>query len=193
LRLSRLGIVAILAVILSITVGGEKRPMDDGQSRLTLHVEKSGAFSGFGHAHEVSASIVRGEVETSKPSSVWFDVNARDMKVIDPGESDDTKSKVQEAMLGPGVLDVAKYPQIHFASDSVEVIGDAHWRIHGRLTLHGQTHPIVLETTLEKGHYRGTATIQQTNFGITPIRVAGGTIKVKDEVQIEYDVVLAGQ
>ena len=61
------------------------------------------------------------------------------------------------------------------------------------LTLHGQTKPITLETTLEKGHYRGTATVLQTNFGIAPIKIAGGTIKVKDEVQIEFDIMLAGQ
>jgi polyisoprenoid-binding protein YceI len=193
LRFIRFGAVAIIAGALSIGAGGEKRPMDAGQSHLNVHVEKTGLLSSFGHRHEITAPILRGEVDTSNPSSVWFDVDATGMKVVGADESDDTKTQVQQAMLGPGVLDVAHYPQIHFASDTVELIRDGHWRVRGRLTLHGQTHPIVLETFLEKGHYRGTATIQQTTFGITPIRVVGGTINVKDEVQIDYDIVLAGQ
>jgi polyisoprenoid-binding protein YceI len=115
------------------------------------------------------------------------------MRVIGKDESEKDRGDVQKTMLGPDVLDVARFPEIKFVSGEVEVIGDSHWRVHGNLTLHGQTKAIVLETTLEKGHYRGTATVVQTNFGITPIKVAGGSIKVKDEVEIEYDIVLAGQ
>jgi len=179
--------------MLAGTTGGEKRTIDTERSRLTVHVGKSGAFSGFGHDHEISAPIARGDVQTSKPLSVLFNVKAAAMKVIDPDESEKDRAEVQKTMLGPDVLDVARYPEIRFVSGQVEVIGDSHWRIHGNLTLHGQTKAIVLETILEKGHYRGSATVLQTNFGITPIKVAGGSIKVKDEVQIEYDIVLAGQ
>jgi hypothetical protein len=39
------------------------------------------------------------------------------------------------------------------------------------------------------GHYLGSTTFKQREFGITPVRVAGGTVKVKDEVKIEFDVV----
>jgi polyisoprenoid-binding protein YceI len=193
MRLFRVGIVAMVGVCVCVGAAGEKRAIDTEHSHLMVHVGKSGAFSGFGHAHDITAPIARGEVENSKPLSVSFDVNAAAMKVVDQGTSDSDKAQVQQVMLGADVLDVAHYPQIHFASESVEVIGDGHWRVHGQLTLHGQTHPVELETRLERGHYRGTATIQQTTFGITPIRVGGGTIKVKDEVQIEYDIVLAGQ
>lgn len=193
MKIKHIGIVAIAAGCLAFTTGGEKRPIDAGHSRLTVHVGKSGTFSGFGHAHEITAPIVSGEVETSKPLSVQFEVNAAGMKVVDPGESEKDRAEVQKTMLGADVLDVAQYPRIKFVSGQVEVISESRWRIHGSLTLHGQTKPIVLETTLEKEHYRGTATVLQSNFGITPIRVAGGTIKVKDEVQIEYDIVLAGK
>jgi polyisoprenoid-binding protein YceI len=139
------------------------------------------------------APISRGDVDASKPFSVSFDVSVAGMKVVDVDGSEKDRADVQQRMLGPEVLDAAQFHEIHFTSQSVEIIGDARWRVHGQLTLHGQTKPIVLETNLENGHYRGTATVLQTNFGITPIKVAGGTIKVKDEVQIEYDIVLAGK
>ena len=95
-------------------------------------------------------------------------------------------------MLGPTVLDAEKFPEIRFVSESVERLSDSHWKVHGKLTLHGQTQPVVLETRLEKGHYQGTASLLQSSSGVTPIRLAGGTIQVKNEVQIKYDIVLAG-
>ena len=193
MRTIRSGTLAVAIVLLAFPVSGEKQPIDTGHSHLTVHVGKSGAFSGFGHTHEITAPIVRGQVETSKPLSVQFDVNAAGMKVVDQDESEKDRAEVQKTMLGPDVLDVARFPEIKFVSGQVEVIGESRWRVHGNLTLHGQTKPIVLETTLEKGHYRGTATVLQTNFGIAPIKVAGGSIKVKDEVQIEYDIMLAGK
>jgi hypothetical protein len=41
------------------------------------------------------------------------------------------------------------------------------------------------------GHYVGSALIKLTEFGIKPVKVAGGTVKVKDEVRIEFDIQLA--
>jgi polyisoprenoid-binding protein YceI len=189
----RLGFIAIGFCFLALTTGGEKRPIDAAHSRLTVHVGKTGFFSAASHNHEISAPISRGDVDASKPFSVWFDVNVAAMKVVDADASASDRAEVQQRMLGPEVLDAAQFHDIHFASESVESIGESKWRVHGKLTLHGQIKPIVLETNLENGHYRGTATVLQTSFGITPIKVAGGTIKVKDEVQIDYDIVLAGK
>ncbi len=182
-----------LLVVLAVAVGGQKRPMDTGHSRLTVRVGKSGFFSGLGHDHEISAPIDHGDVVVSMPASVTFTVQANKLTVLDPGESESTRAEVQETMLGPSVLDAAKFPEISFVSEKVERLSDSRWKVQGRLTLHGQTHPVSLETILEKGHYRGTASVLQTSFGITPIQLAGGTVKVKNEVRIEYDIVLAGQ
>jgi polyisoprenoid-binding protein YceI len=193
LGLRRLAYIAIAFCLFAFTTGGEKRPIDAAHSRLTVRVGKSGFFSAASHNHEISAPISRGDVDASKPFSVWFDVNVAGMRVTDADASESDRNDVQQKMLGPDVLDAARFREIHFASESVESIGESKWRVHGQLTMHGQTKPIVLETSLENGHYRGTATVLQTNFGITPIKVAGGTVKVKDEVQIEYDIVLAGK
>jgi polyisoprenoid-binding protein YceI len=37
----------------------------------------------------------------------------------------------------------------------------------------------------------GSARLRQTDFGITPFSTAGGTIGVDDEIQVEFDLVLA--
>jgi len=58
----------------------------------------------------------------------------------------------------------------------------------GRLSLHGVTRQIAVDVRSENGRFLGTCTLKQRDFGITPITVAGGTVKVKDELEIEFDI-----
>ena len=88
------------------------------------------------------------------------------------------------------VLDVDHYPRIHFQSAQVEARGTDHWIVHGNLDLHGQRHPVSVDVALKDGLYRGTATLKQTQFGITPVRLAGGTVKVKDEIKVDFSIAL---
>jgi len=37
--------------------------------------------------------------------------------------------------------------------------------------------------------YRGEVAIKQRDFGIEPIRVAGGAVKVKDELKVRFEIV----
>jgi len=39
-------------------------------------------------------------------------------------------------------------------------------------------------------HFTGSATIRQTDFGITPIKVVGGAVSVRDDVKIEFRIAL---
>jgi hypothetical protein len=43
--------------------------------------------------------------------------------------------------------------------------------------------------TRANGRYRGRVAVKQRDFGINPISIAGGTVKVKDEIRIEFDIV----
>jgi hypothetical protein len=43
----------------------------------------------------------------------------------------------------------------------------------------------------EGGRYVGSAKLKQRDFGMTPVSVAGGTVKVKDEVKIEFEIYLS--
>jgi hypothetical protein len=50
--------------------------------------------------------------------------------------------------------------------------------------------PDSFEVALKDGLYQGAAALKQTEFGITPVKVAGGTVKVKDEVKIAFSIAL---
>jgi hypothetical protein len=48
---------------------------------------------------------------------------------------------------------------------------------------------VKVEVERQSGIYRGSATVLQKDFGIEPIRIAGGSVKVKNEVRIEFEIV----
>jgi polyisoprenoid-binding protein YceI len=170
--------------------GADVRKIDGPHSTMTVQISKTGVFSAFAHNHEIEAPIEFGEVKESESPSVELRVNARKMRVLDPEASQDTRAQIQRTMQGSEVLDADQFPDVRFQSTTVEAKEADHWAVHGKLDLHGQTHPITVDVTLKDGFYRGSATFKQTGFGITPVRVAGGTVKVKDELKIEFEIVL---
>ena len=93
-------------------------------------------------------------------------------------------------MEGDKVLDVTRFPEIRFQSTAVEAKASDHWIVRSTLALHGKERPVLVDVTLKSDHYRGSAVLKQTEFGITPVTVAGGTVKVKDEVKIEFNIAL---
>jgi polyisoprenoid-binding protein YceI len=113
------------------------------------------------------------------------------LRVQDPNTSAGDKTKIQETMLGADVLDAGRFPEIVFQSTSVQAEGASAWNVTGNLTLHGQTRSVMVTVREQNGRYTGTASIRQTVFGIKPVKVAGGTVKVKDDLRIEFDIRLA--
>jgi len=168
----------------------DSRKIDGPHSTVTVRVYKSGFLSAFGHNHEIQAPIQSGEVKESDSLSVELQVDAHKLRVLDPEVSEGTRAQIQDTMQGIQVLDVVHFSEIRFQSTAVEPKGPDHWIVHGSLALHGKDRPVAVEVTLKGEHYRGSATLKQTDFGITPVTVAGGTVKVKDEVKIEFEVAL---
>jgi polyisoprenoid-binding protein YceI len=168
----------------------DSRKIDETHSTITVHVYKSGFLSAFGHNHEIQAPIQSGEVKESGTPSVELRVDARKLQVLDPEVAEGTRAQIQDTMQGSQVLDVGHFPEIRFQSTAVEAKGPGHWIVHGNLALHGTGRPIVVEVTLKGERYQGSASLKQTDFGITPVTVAGGTVKVKDEMKIEFEIAL---
>ena len=61
--------------------------------------------------------------------------------------------------------------------------------IEGTLTVRGTSRPLRLQVASPgPGHVRGSATVRQTDFGITPYSGFLGALKLKDEVAVEFDI-----
>ncbi len=186
------GAVALLALsvfLASTCAFAQARNIDTAHSVMTVHVFKTGLFSGFAHNHEISAPISEGTVDIGQPR-VSLRVDARKLRVMDSEVSDSTRAQIQKTMEGPEVLDSEQFPEISFQSESIEAAGNQHWIVDGKLTLHGETKPVRVEVSQTGGHYKGSATVKQRDFGIKPVSIAGGTVKVKNEVKIDFDLVL---
>jgi polyisoprenoid-binding protein YceI len=185
----RILLVAATSLMCVLGANAQQHAIDTQKSTLTIQVGKTGAFSGLGHEHEVRAPIHSGTADTGPHPAVEIHVNAAELRVIDPGESDKDRAEVQKTMLGPEVLDSEHHQEIVFKSTGADSTGQGQWTLHGNLTLRGQTRPVTVHVTLKDGRYTGEATVKQTDFGIKPPGKAG--VRAKDEVRIDFDVRLA--
>ena len=182
---ARIFLFLLLACSLSLA---QSRPIDPALSKITIHVDKTGVFSFAGDKHEIAAPIASGTVD-EKAGTVEFTIDSRKLKVLDPQLEEKKRAEVQKTMLGPSVLDTAQYPEIKFRSKNATSSGQNAWSVTGDLTLHGQTHPVTIPVKKDRGSYSGSAKLKQTDFGITPVSVGGGTVKVKDELKLDFQVV----
>jgi len=179
--------ILVLIAFTCIVSAQSPREMDVDKSVLTIRVYKSGLFSAFAHDHEIRAPIQSGSFDEQK-RAVEFKVRSAELKVLDPDGSDSERSQVQHTMLSPKVLDPEKFPEVAFHSTAIDLAGDGKWSVQGLLTLHGETRPVKVEVAGGNGIYRGSARLRQTEFKITPVTIGGGSIKVKDEVRIEFEI-----
>jgi polyisoprenoid-binding protein YceI len=163
------------------------KPIDTERSVLTVRAYKAGLFSAFAHDHEIRAPIQKGTIDEEK-NTVEFTVDARTLRVLDPEASEKDRKEIQSTMLGPKVLDSEKFSGILFHSTSIGEVGDDKLIVRGDLTLHGQTHSVRVDVVGSDGHYSGMALLSQKDFGITPISIGGGSIKVKDEIRVEFEI-----
>ena len=187
-----MAIATIVCGLASAVPGSaEDRAIDTQRSTVTVRVFKSGLFRAFADDHIVQAPLVEGSLDDSATPHVQIVIDARRMRVLDPGLSAKDRQEVQGRMLGPEVLDVNRFQWISFHSVAVQRLEAGGWLVRGELDLHGRIHGVLVNVKPEGGHYKGSVPVRQSDFGIVPISVAGGTVKVKDEIVIDFDIVAA--
>src|SRR6266481_1080447 len=190
----------LLAPLTVIAQGNAPYSIDPAQSKLEIHVYKEGVFKAFGHDHLIAAKQLSGQVQLDPQkidqSSVRLHVPAKSLTVDDPGESEKDRRDVQTTMEGEKVLDVAKFPEIIFSSSSVSAAKKtpAGWELtlSGKLKLHGVEKPVAfpLQLHFEANELRGDGglSILQSDYGIIPVKVGGGAVKVKDKIKITFNI-----
>jgi polyisoprenoid-binding protein YceI len=175
--------------------------IDATASAVQVHVGKTGVFGFAGHTHEVTAAHFEGRLEADPDdlarSSVELSFEASGLKVAERGEPAGDAPKVQEAMAGPKVLDVSRFPTIRFRSRQVSgrrtAEGVYELQVTGELSLHGVARAITVPVRVELSGPTLTASgrtfVAQRTFGIEPVSAGGGLVKVKNELGIEFRIV----
>jgi polyisoprenoid-binding protein YceI len=170
-----------------------------GKGHFRINVGTAGLFGAFAHNHLIEARKIDGcatiDTKDLTHSSIKLTFATAAIRVIDPKESAKDRAEVQKTM-EMEVLRVSEHPGVTFVSTKIENAGTAgQLRVHGNLTIRGKAQPVVIPVTLthqEDGTYRAVGKYQfkQTSFGIKPITLAGGTVKVKDELQTDFEIFL---
>jgi polyisoprenoid-binding protein YceI len=109
----------------------------------------------------------------------------------------DPKYNFNAELAGEQWLDAAKFPEIAFRTTRVEDLGNQAMRVHGELTMHGVTRPIVLEATYNGGYvghpmdpqarvgFSAHGVLRRSDFGISGgIPQAGTNMGVGDQVAV---------
>ena len=167
----------------------------DRASRLDVHTGRAGLLGSLGHEHLVRARAFSGRIvyvpaEIAR-SSVTITILTDALEILTEAGADD-RAKMRRAMR-ERTLQVGRFPEITFVSDTVEQVEEGKLRLDGRLTMTGATRPVTVDVTLRLGRdtvrAAGGFSVKQTDFGITPYSTALGSVKVADRVRFDFEVV----
>ena len=174
--------------------------LDPAASTFTVRAFAEGLLSAFGHDPVIGVKDFQGEASfvpgTFENASVKLTINVNSLRVINDVKDKDRRDI--ESAMHEDVLESRKYPEIVFQSSNVSVsrVGEGRYRarVIGDLTLHGVTQSNVWisgEVSMTKDGLRakGEVPVRQTDYKIKPVSVAGGTLKIKNEVKCSFDIV----
>jgi polyisoprenoid-binding protein YceI len=197
------GLAVVAALMASAVRADTFEAVPGADSRIVVHVHKKGLFSAFAHDHhfEVTEWRATAEVPESGPGGAAVDVvlSAGSLRDRQGKLSDGDRKKVDAQAAGPQVLDAEHHPRVEFRSERLELEPGStpdHVRgsLRGTLTLRGRSGPAVASFVAERGaagwRARGSARVKQSAFGIKPFSGFGGTVGVKDELEIEISLAL---
>jgi polyisoprenoid-binding protein YceI len=165
-------------------------------SRLEVRTGRAGLLGSMGHEHLVRAQAFHGAIvyypQTLERSRVALTVVTDSLEILTDAKPSDL-TKMRKAMREQ-TLRVAQFPEITFVSRAVEAIeGGGGLRVTGDFTMVAQSRSMTVDVALKiaSDTLRATARfpLKQRDFGIKPYGTALGTVKVRDEVWFEIDVV----
>jgi polyisoprenoid-binding protein YceI len=171
--------------------------VDPAASHVRIRLGRAGLMKFLGHDHEIEAPVAEGRVDVvdgdPARSSVVLRFESARLAIVPGTEPVDDVAQVEERMRGPDVLDVARYPEIAFASTSVKSQAKDGSRVvvAGPLTLRGRSFPveIPLEVVREASGLtaRGQLSLNLRDLGIEPPSV-GGVVKVANGFRLELEI-----
>ena len=174
--------------------------LDPSQSKFIAHALRGGLLWFKGHDHLVAARDFSGEAEITSeainPASLLLVVKAESMAETNPVFTDQQKQIINKE-LRDIVLLPAQHPDISFKSTDVtgKALGNNEYalQIGGDLTLLGTTRHIVIPTRVVlsgadlKAH--GEFSISREDYKVKATSAAHGTVRVRDRVVFNFDIV----
>lgn len=174
--------------------------IDAKGSRFTVRAFAAGMLSAFGHDPTISIPDFEGEVlfapNAPEDSSLRIAIQAASLVVTD--DISDKDRKEIERRMHDEVLETDGFSEIIYEcprASSIQKMGEELFLValNGELSLHGVTRnqPVSARVTLKGDMLRaaGEFAVRLSDYEIKPVSAAGGTVKLKDELKLSFDIV----
>jgi polyisoprenoid-binding protein YceI len=171
---------------------------DTRVSQFTVQVFSAGMLSAFGHSPTIAIRDFVGEAQANpdnpEQASLKVTIQAGSLSVKD--DISDKDRREIERMMQQDVLETSSYPEIVYECSSFAAtrVGEGQYSItlNGDLTMHGVTRsqavPARVALTGDSLRAFGTFSLRQTDYDIKLVSVAGGGLKVKDELKFSFNI-----
>jgi polyisoprenoid-binding protein YceI len=184
---SKLGTLLLWLTLNTAGLAAEQYTLDAAHSQVSFRVRQyvsvvTGKFTDFsGTVAFDSGQWERSHVEaTISVKSIDTGIAARD-----------------HHLLAADFFDAEKYPTIAFRSTSVHLTGERVAEVHGDLTMHGKTLPVVIRVELQSPANNDTDALtwtvsthlRRSAFGLRWNPVIEATSGISDEIEIQMHVV----
>ena len=172
--------------------------VDAARSRFQVRASATGLLAAFGHNPTVAIRNFTGEAwyrpQAPEQSSLRVEIDPASLAIT--GDVNEKDRQEMERAMREDVLETAHYPEIRFESTGIEAAriaeGMYRMKMSGKLTLHGVTRDLEFPCNVTAGddslRANGEFSIRQTDYGIKLVSVAGGTLKLKDELKFTFDI-----
>ncbi len=177
--------------------------VDGRSSRFTVKAFATGMLARMGHNPTIGIRDFSGEMKFNpgklEAGSFRLVIQSASLSVQD--DISDKDLREIERLMKQEVLETAKFPEIVYDAPSIPVTKMAESlysaALNGKLTLHGVTRnqPMSVRVALFGTMLRasGDFTLDQTDYNIKLVSVAGGALKLKDELKFSFEIVARKQ
>ena len=177
--------------------------IDSRASRFTVQAFATGMLARMGHNPIIGIRDFSGEMQfdPDKLEAGGFRLVVKSASLSVQNDISDKDLREIERLMNQEVLETAKFPEIVYETTSISVTKMAEMlcsaTLNGKLTMHGVTcnQTIVVRVALLGSMLRasGDFTLDQTDYNIKLVSVAGGALKLKDELKFSFEMVARRQ
>lgn len=170
--------------------------LDAKASLFTVQAFAAGMIAVVAHSPKFAIRDFAGDVAfapgSMQKASVHVTVQVGSLEIMD--EVNKSERREIDRVMFDEVLEKAIYPTVKYNSSRVTAskTGENVYRVNvvGDLTLHGVTRGVSLEAQVATGEEtlraQGSFALTQSDFGLKIASIAGGTLKLRDELKFSY-------
>lgn len=179
-------------------LAGVRYVVDKDLSRFTVQAFATGLFSAFAHNPRIAIRDYEGDINfvpgTYEKAFVRLSVLTASLEPLDELKKED-REKLQRIM-ETDVLQIERFPRTDYESRQIDVqkLGDDLLlaKVSGALTLCGVTRPHGFDARVQSVgttlRISGVFGLRQSDYDIKMISLAGGTLRLKDELKFNFEL-----